>query len=616
MDHNYVNLDQLPTEIIERILFCDVLTYVDICRLSCVSQNLYIIGKSNRLWQSKFLQIYPLSASLCDSNNVDWRYELQVRHNCRISVLKKLREMYIDFYYTDHVSNDQFSNFRNVCVEHPLSVQIIIDELWRIVSDSDRYHWLTLKYYAKIALKYMRHIYLEHIWQDFLSKDKNHISLLKGACLLSQWCQPTDLQCTNSVSENINAIVKMTVEEVERICPNHPLLKQRLPVMVNENCETLQNSVWDPHHCKIILRAINKVIFNKLKFRLSTDIFTCPENNYIDKVLASRSGIPLTLCIVYETVASQLGVSCLPVSNPGYFLLKWLEHPNFLGIDAYTFIDICDRGAFKSVNELTLEHDDLSSSSSSLIQVVPSLKIFTTMCWNLVEIARQQDVDGRKLLKLCNVLELLAILTPADIDHKLLLARVYMHLCINMTRVISLLQEIIEQDPLYTGSVSNMYRSAITALETQKVKSEVQKIKYQLRNQIYNVKFAVGMIMKHKKYNYRCVIYGWDNSCAASQEWKIQMGIRDLKYRDQQPFYMVLVDDGTERYAAQENLIPDDTFAPINNPAVGRYFESFHGSFYLPNEQKLQEYPDDSVAREKAVFGMKTNDKENVVQCV
>ncbi|GFR03188.1 f-box only protein 21 [Trichonephila clavata] len=499
MDHNYVHLDQLPSEIIERILFCDALSYVDICRLNCVSQNFNIVGKSNKLWRSKFLQIYPLSASLYDSNNIDWRYELQVRHNCRISILKKLQEMYIEFYYTDHVSNDQFSNFTNVCVDHPLSVQIIIDELWRIMSDSDRYQSLTLKYYARRALKYMRHTYLEHIWQDFLSKDESHISLLKGACLLSQWCQPTDLHCTNSISENINAIVKMAVEEVKRICPNHPLLKQKLPVMVNENCETLQNSVWDPHHCKIILRAINEVIFNKLKFCGSTDIFTCPENNYIDKVLASRSGIPLTLCIVYETVASQLGVSCLPISYPGHFLLKWLERPNFPGIDAYTFIDVCNKGAFKLVNDLidlTPGHDD---SSGSWIQVVPPLKIFTTMCWNLVEIARQHDVDGRELQNLCNVLELLAVLTPADIDHKLLLARVYMHLCINMTRVISLLQEITEQDPLYTGIVSYMYRSAITALETQRVKAEVQKIKYQLRNQIFNVKFAVGMIMKHKK---------------------------------------------------------------------------------------------------------------------
>ncbi|GFR03196.1 f-box only protein 21 [Trichonephila clavata] len=85
------------------------------------------------------------------------------------------------------------------------------------------------------------------------------------------------------------------------------------------------------------------------------------------------------------------------------------------------------------------------------------------------------------------------------------------------------------------------------------------------------------------------------------------MGVNELEYKDQQPFYMVLVDDGTDRYAAQENLVPDGAMAPIDHPAVGRYFESFHGSYYLPNEQKFQEYPDDNVIRETASFAMETN---------
>lgn len=610
MDCNYIRFDDLPTEIIEHILLCDVLSYVDISRLSIVSHYFNIIGNRNNLWRSKFLQIYPLPASSYGTNSIDWKHELHVRRDCRISILKRLQEMFIEYYHTDNLSSDQFSNFRDVCMDHPLSVQIIIDELWRIISDSDSHQNLTLKYYAKRALKYMRHTYLETIWQGFLSGN----SLLKGACLLSQWCQPTNLNCTNSVNENLNEILKMTVEEVKRIYPGHPLL-QKQPVIVNENGESLQNSLWDPYLCRIILKAINEVMFNKLKFRGSTDIFTCPENIYINEVLTSKSGIPLTLCIIYETVASQLGVSCLPVSYPGHFLLKWLEYPNFAGVNAYTFIDICDKGALKSVGDLAelIPGQDLSGL---WIQEVPPLKIFTTMCWNLVEIARQQDGDEKALLNLCNALELLAILTPADIDHKLLLARVYMHLCINMTRVISLLQEITEQDPLYTGIVSYMYRSAITTLETQKVRSEGRKINCQPRNQNCNVKFAVGMIMKHKKYNYRCVIYGWDNLCKASQDWITQMGVYELKHKDQQPFYMVLVDDGTNRYAAQENLIHDDEMTPIAHSAVGRYFESFHGSYYLPNEQKLQEYPDDNMAREKAIIAMETNNEENDVEFV
>ena len=53
------------------------------------------------------------------------------------------------------------------------------------------------------------------------------------------------------------------------------------------------------------------------------------------------------------------------------------------------------------------------------------------------------------------------------------------------------------------------------------------------------------------RYNYLCVIYGWDNECIMTEEWKIQMGIYNLKSKDKQPFYNVLVDDGSTRYAAQ-----------------------------------------------------------------
>ncbi len=32
-----------------------------------------------------------------------------------------------------------------------------------------------------------------------------------------------------------------------------------------------------------------------------------------------------------------------------------------------------------------------------------------------------------------------------------------------------------------------------------------------------DVMYAVGMIMKHKKYNYYCVISGWDHKCKAER---------------------------------------------------------------------------------------------------
>lgn len=67
------------------------------------------------------------------------------------------------------------------------------------------------------------------------------------------------------------------------------------------------------------------------------------------------------------------------------------------------------------------------------------------------------------------------------------------------------------------------------------------------------------MSMFHKQYNYLCVIVTWDDKCCATDHWKHEMGVQFLKYKDNQPFYHVLVPDGTTRYAAQGK--PDCPFS-------------------------------------------------------
>lgn len=60
--------------------------------------------------------------------------------------------------------------------------------------------------------------------------------------------------------------------------------------------------------------------------------------------------------------------------------------------------------------------------------------------------------------------------------------------------------------------------------------------------------------MQHRKYTYRCVIYGWDPLCAASEAWIQKMAVDHLPKKRHQPFYNVLVEDGTTRYAAQGKI--------------------------------------------------------------
>ena len=65
------------------------------------------------------------------------------------------------------------------------------------------------------------------------------------------------------------------------------------------------------------------------------------------------------------------------------------------------------------------------------------------------------------------------------------------------------------------------------------------------------VLLTTGYMMCLCRYEYLCVIYSWDELCRASMEWIHQMGVHQLPNGQWQPFYGVLVNDGSIRYAAQ-----------------------------------------------------------------
>ena len=74
------------------------------------------------------------------------------------------------------------------------------------------------------------------------------------------------------------------------------------------------------------------------------------------------------------------------------------------------------------------------------------------------------------------------------------------------------------------------------------------------------------------------------------------MGVDKLNSKDKQPFYNVLVSDGSNRYAAQENISPIKP-EEVTHPEVGKYFQSFQpeSGGYIANNQLRKAYPDDRL---------------------
>jgi len=70
-----------------------------------------------------------------------------------------------------------------------------------------------------------------------------------------------------------------------------------------------------------ILAHLHEVLFEEEKFVGNTDDYYNINNSFLPAVLASKKGLPITLCLIYKIVAERLGLRVWGVGLPGHFLV-------------------------------------------------------------------------------------------------------------------------------------------------------------------------------------------------------------------------------------------------------------------------------------------------------
>jgi regulator of sirC expression with transglutaminase-like and TPR domain len=72
--------------------------------------------------------------------------------------------------------------------------------------------------------------------------------------------------------------------------------------------------------------ALNEYLFGELHFVGNTVTYEDPRNSFLNEVMDRRTGIPITLALVYIEVARRAGVRVEGVNFPGHFLLRCRPH--------------------------------------------------------------------------------------------------------------------------------------------------------------------------------------------------------------------------------------------------------------------------------------------------
>jgi regulator of sirC expression with transglutaminase-like and TPR domain len=94
-----------------------------------------------------------------------------------------------------------------------------------------------------------------------------------------------------------------------------------------------------------VIRQINRVLFEEEGLRGNHEDYYDPRNSYLNEVLDRRLGIPISLAVLYWTVAGELGLSMAGVSLPLHFMLRIEEEGQTRFVDPYHAGAMYDRAA-------------------------------------------------------------------------------------------------------------------------------------------------------------------------------------------------------------------------------------------------------------------------------
>ena len=81
--------------------------------------------------------------------------------------------------------------------------------------------------------------------------------------------------------------------------------------------------------------ALNEFLFDELGFRGNIEHYYDPRNSYLNEVLDRRTGIPITLAVLYLEIGGRVGLPLAGVSFPGHFLVRLPMRGGTLVLDPF-----------------------------------------------------------------------------------------------------------------------------------------------------------------------------------------------------------------------------------------------------------------------------------------
>jgi len=159
---------------------------------------------------------------------------------------------------------------------------------------------------------------------------------------------------------------------------------------------------------------LNQYLFNEQGFSGNRDAYYDPHNSFLNDVLERRTGIPITLSLLYLEIGWRIGLELEGVGFPGHFLVKMQVN------EGEVFLDPFNQGASLEMEELEERAEQVLGGNRPLRPLLPAIlapvgkrEILVRMLRNLKAVYLRRD-DHQEALR---IIEWLLACQPESAEH-------------------------------------------------------------------------------------------------------------------------------------------------------------------------------------------------------
>jgi regulator of sirC expression with transglutaminase-like and TPR domain len=123
-----------------------------------------------------------------------------------------------------------------------------------------------------------------------------------------------------------------------------------------------------------LIEKINNYLFKDKGFKANIQDYYNPMNSYLNIVLQHKSGIPITLSIIYMRIAHALNFKLFPVNFPAHFLVKHIlaDDNNEIIIDPFNGGRIMDDYALKELLDQSYPRQNIPLTRAFVEKATPT----------------------------------------------------------------------------------------------------------------------------------------------------------------------------------------------------------------------------------------------------